>query len=148
MNVGSVAAVRAPLTVAGQRPGGGAGFGDVLDALTTRAGGAAGSKSAASAPPPATEGMTAKLKAAMDAFRDQASMTPAQRLAKRLRADVLQAMKLSESDIKAMPAAERAVVEQKVGDEVARRMAMLGFGGDRGAGDTGGARAVPATVTS
>lgn len=83
------------------------------------------------------EEINTKLKQAIDAFRREADLTPAQRLAKKLRAEVMKDMKVSEDELKAMPEADRALLEQKIGDEVARRLTLLGFAAadGKGAGD-------------
>lgn len=78
--------------------------------------------------------VTARLQSAIADFRKQAQLTPAQRLAKALRQDVLREMKLAEDDIQAMSPDRRAAIERKIGDEVARRMALLGFSGADGKG--------------
>lgn len=79
-----------------------------------------------------TEDSSAKLKAAVAAFRAEAALTPAQRLAKKLRADIMREMKVGESDLKAMAPDARAALERRIDEEVARRMATLGFGGGDG----------------
>ncbi|MDP1028308.1 hypothetical protein Q5H91_13880 [Sphingomonas sp. KR1UV-12] len=83
--------------------------------------------------PTAPRAMTAeeantKLKAAITAFRKEAALTPAQRI----RRDVLKDMKLTEDDLKAMPEAEREVAEKKIGEEVARRLKLIGLAPDDG----------------
>ncbi len=79
-----------------------------------------------------TEDSSAKLKAAVAAFRAEAALTPAQRLAKKLRADITREMKVGDSDLKAMAPDARAALERRIDEEVARRMATLGFGGGDG----------------
>ena len=74
------------------------------------------------------EEVNTKLKAAIVAFTKEASMTPAQRI----RRDALKDMKLTEDELKAMAPAEREVAEKKIGEEVARRLELLGPG--KGAG--------------
>lgn len=73
------------------------------------------------------EEVNLKLKQAIEAFRKEADLTPTQRLAKKLRADVMKDMRVTEESLKAMPPAERDAMEKKINDEVARKMALLGF---------------------
>ncbi|MBW6528544.1 hypothetical protein KZ813_17005 [Sphingomonas sp. RHCKR7] len=56
----------------------------------------------------------AKLRAAVEAFKKEASMTPSQRA----RRDVLKAMKLTEKDLEAMSADERKATEKRIAEEV------------------------------
>jgi hypothetical protein len=93
------------------------------------------------------EEINAKLKQAIDAFRKEAELTPAQRLAKKLRAEVMKDMKVSEDDLKAMPQADRALLEQKIGDEVARRLALLGCAAVEGKGTADGHEATAGSGT-
>lgn len=62
----------------------------------------------------------AKLKAALAAFRKEASLTPAERA----RRDVLEAMNLTEDAIKAMTPEQQEATERKIAVEVARRLRL------------------------
>lgn len=76
----------------------------------------------------------AKLKEALDDFKKEASMTPAQRA----RRDVLKSMNLSEDDLKAMPDDRRQAIEKSISDEVARRLQLTGTHSGQHASMTGG----------
>lgn len=60
----------------------------------------------------------AKLREALEAFRKESTLTPAERT----RREVLKAMDLTEEAIEAMPPEKRAAIEEKIAEEVARRM--------------------------
>lgn len=92
------------------------------------------------------EEINAKLKEAIAAFRKEADRTPAERLAKKLRAEVMKDMTVTDDDLSAMPEAERALMEKKIGDEVARRMALLGFTALDGKGAGQGSEAADAVA--
>ncbi|WP_447413054.1 hypothetical protein, partial [Clostridium perfringens] len=66
-----------------------------------------------------------------------------------MRADVLREMKMSEDGITAMPPEQQAAIEKKIGEEVARRMTLLGFadadGKARASGDGAGSGEATAT---
>ncbi|MBB4152989.1 hypothetical protein GGQ80_000877 [Sphingomonas jinjuensis] len=81
------------------------------------------------------EEVNAKLKAAIEAFRQEASLTPTERFARKLRAEVMKDMKVSEDELKAMPEAERALLEKRIDDELARRLTLLGFAAADGKDD-------------
>lgn len=66
---------------------------------------------------------TVRLDAALEAFRKERRMTPAERV----RRQVLQEMRLAEADLKAMPAEQRDPLEKTIGEEVALRLKTLGI---------------------
>ena len=67
----------------------------------------------------------AKLDAALEAFRKEGKMTPAERM----RRQVMKEMKITEDDLKAMPPEQRDATEKKIGEEVALRLKKLGIDG-------------------
>lgn len=83
--------------------------------------------------PPSAEEINTRLKTAIESFRKEASLTPAQRM----RREVLKSLNLTEDALKAMPEADREAAEKKIGEEIARRLALLGLTG----GSAGEARA-------
>lgn len=68
---------------------------------------------------------SAKLDAALEAFRKEGKMTPAERM----RRQVMKEMKITEDDLKAMPPERRDAIEKKIGEEVALRLKKLGIDG-------------------
>lgn len=71
---------------------------------------------------PTAAEIDAKLSAAIEAFRKEASLTPAQRI----RRDVLKDKDLTEEQLKSMPAEQREIAEKAIGEEVARRLTLTG----------------------
>ncbi|WP_295560790.1 hypothetical protein [uncultured Sphingomonas sp.] len=68
---------------------------------------------------------SAKLDAALEAFRKEGKMTPAERM----RRQVMKDMKITEDDLKAMPPDQRDAMEKTIGEEVALRLKKLGIDG-------------------
>lgn len=95
---------------------------DALQTFQTKSDRPAG---APSLRPPAPAQGSAKLDAALAAFRKEATMTPAERV----RREVLKDMKLTEDALKAMPAEQRQSLEKTIAEEVARRMKARGIDG-------------------
>ena len=84
----------------------------------------AGATTLASSTPSSATG-SAKLDAALEAFRKEGKMTPAERM----RRQVMKEMKITEDDLKAMPPEQRDAPEKKIGEEVALRLKKLGIDG-------------------
>ncbi|WP_426289604.1 hypothetical protein [Sphingomonas sp. DC4900] len=84
----------------------------------------AGATTLASSTPSSATG-SAKLDAALEAFRKEGKMTPAERM----RRQVMKEMKITEDDLKAMPPEQRDATEKKIGEEVALRLKKLGIDG-------------------
>lgn len=73
----------------------------------------------------ATAATSTKLAEALEAFRKEGRMTPAERM----RRQVMKDMKLTEDDLKAMPPEQRDALEKTIGEEVAMRLKKLGIDG-------------------